>query len=185
MTHDLAIRPRPLLAIVAVLAALAAAAVAAHATAAPAARATVHLRTTALGPILVDARGHSLYLFEADKGPKSTCYGKCATFWPPLITTAAPRAAKGVEASLLGTTKRRHGRLQVTYRGHPLYTFLKDTRAGQTAGENLDFFGGEWYVLSAAGRKVEPHGKSPAPTTTSAATTTAPAATGGGYGYGR
>ncbi|HEX7083679.1 MAG TPA: hypothetical protein VF186_06160 [Gaiellaceae bacterium] len=184
MTEVFALRARPLLALVAVVAATAAV-LAAHAAARPAARATVQIRTTALGPILVDASGRTLYLFEADKGKKSACYGKCAALWPPLVTTGAPRAGSGAKAALLGTTKRHDGSLQVTYAGHPLYLFLKDKHAGQTSGENKDAFGAEWYALSAAGRKVEPHGKSPAPTTTSAATTTAPAATGGGYGYGR
>jgi predicted lipoprotein with Yx(FWY)xxD motif len=125
------------------------------APAAPAARPLVALRSTAYGPILVDARGHTLYLFQKDKTTSSTCYGQCATFWPPLLAGAKATAGSGVHASLLHTTKRRDGHLQVTYAGHPLYLFAKDTRAGQTAGQNVDAFGAEWYVLSAAGKKVE------------------------------
>jgi len=152
----------------------------------PAAAAKVQVRSTSLGRILADARGHTLYLFEADKGKKSACYGKCATAWPPLTTTAKPVAGTGAKASLLGTTKRRDGRLQVTYGGHPLYFFYKDTKAGQTSGENLDFFGGEWYALSAAGRKVEPKKSGTTTTTTStpAPTTTTSTGGGGGGGYG-
>jgi predicted lipoprotein with Yx(FWY)xxD motif len=115
----------------------------------------VKAHTSGFGQILVDSRDHTLYLFERDKTTKSTCYGKCATFWPPLLTTAKAKAGAGVKASLLGTTRRTDGKLQVTYHGHPLYYFVKDTKAGQTAGQNLDFFGGEWYVLSPAGVKVE------------------------------
>lgn len=150
----------------------------------------VKLRKTALGRILVDARGHTLYLFEADKGRTSVCYGKCAKFWPPLTTKDAPRAGAGVKKSLLGVTMRKGGAHQVTYAGHPLYFFLKDKRAGQTTGQDLDFFGGEWYVLSAAGRKIERKVSDDSPgattttTTTSSTTTTDDSGGGGGYGGG-
>jgi predicted lipoprotein with Yx(FWY)xxD motif len=112
---------------------------------------------TSLGTILVDSRGRTLYLFEKDKNGKSACAGQCATFWPPLIATGKPHAMAGVKASLLGTTKRADGRMQVTYNHHPLYTFVKDKKKGQTSGEDTDFFGGEWYALSPAGAKVEKH----------------------------
>ena len=115
----------------------------------------VSLASTSLGKILVDARGHSLYLFEKDKNGKSACAGACATYWPPLITTGKPLAGAGVKASLLGTTKRADGKMQVTYNHHPLYTFALDKAKGQTKGQNLDEFGAEWYVLSAAGTKIE------------------------------
>jgi predicted lipoprotein with Yx(FWY)xxD motif len=108
-----------------------------------------------LGRILVDGRGRSLYMFEKDKGGKSACNGQCATFWPPLIASGKPLASAGTKASLLGTTKRADGRLQVTYNHHPLYMFVKDTRKGLTKGEELEAFGGEWYALSPAGTKVE------------------------------
>jgi predicted lipoprotein with Yx(FWY)xxD motif len=118
--------------------------------------AKVSLASTSLGKILVNSGGRTLYLFEKDKNGKSACSGVCAGFWPPLITTGKPVAGAGVKASLLGTTKRADGRMQVTYNHHPLYTFVMDTAKGQTKGENLDKFGAEWYVLSAAGNKVEP-----------------------------
>ena len=121
--------------------------------------AKVAVASTSLGKILVDARGHTLYLFERDKSSKSMCSGQCAKFWPPLITSGKPIAAAGVKASLLGTTKRADGRLQVTYNHHPLYGFYKDTQKGQTKGEELDFFGGEWYVVSPAGAKIEKEAK--------------------------
>ena len=115
----------------------------------------VSTRATSLGRILVDRHGHTLYLLEKDKNGKSACSGACASAWPPLIATAKPRAGAGAKASRLGTTKRADGRLQVTYNHHPLYTFIKDTKKGQTKGEGLNAFGAEWYALSAAGAKVE------------------------------
>jgi predicted lipoprotein with Yx(FWY)xxD motif len=117
--------------------------------------AKVAIATTSLGKILVDARGRTLYLFEKDKSGKSACNGQCAVYWPPLLTSGKPIASAGVKASLLGTTRRANGRLQVTYNHHPLYTFVQDTRKGLTKGQGLDFFGGEWYVLSPAGAKIE------------------------------
>jgi predicted lipoprotein with Yx(FWY)xxD motif len=114
----------------------------------------VSTATTSLGRILVDARGHTLYLFGKDANGKSACSGSCATAWPPLIATAKPRAGTGAKASRLGTTRRADGRLQVTYNHHPLYTFVKDTKKGQTNGEGLNAFGGIWDALSAAGTKV-------------------------------
>jgi len=88
-----------------------------------------------LGKVLVDGRGRTVYLFEQDKHGKSACSGKCASLWPPLLASGKPLATAGAKASLLGTVKRADGRLQVTYNHHPLYTFVKDTRKGQTNGE--------------------------------------------------
>src|SRR3954453_16558574 len=99
---------------------------------------------TSLGKILVNSRGHTLYLFEKDKHGKSSCTGKCASFWPPLIATAKPRATGSAKASLVGTTRRADERLQVTYNHHPVYTFAQDTKKGQTHGEGADAFGAEW-----------------------------------------
>jgi len=118
----------------------------------------VSTATTSLGRVLVDARGHTLYLFGKDRNGKSACSGACAVAWPPLIATAKPRAGAGAETSRLGTTRRADGRLQVTYNHHPVYTFVKDTKKGQTNGEGLTAFGGTWDALSAAGAKVEKRG---------------------------
>jgi predicted lipoprotein with Yx(FWY)xxD motif len=133
--------------------------------------ALVALRTTALGNVLVDARGHTLYLFEKDKHGRSACYGACATYWPPLFSTAKPRPGRGVRASLLGVTRRTDGKRQVTYAGHPLYTFIADKKAGQTTGEGLNNFGATWDAVAASGRAVEP-------------TSSDSGGTGGGYGGG-
>jgi predicted lipoprotein with Yx(FWY)xxD motif len=108
-----------------------------------------------LGRILVDGHGRTLYLFEKDTHGKSSCTGQCASLWPPLIASGKTLAAAGAKASLLGTTMRGDGRRQVTYNHHPLYTFVKDARKGQTNGEEVDAFGAEWYAVSAAGAKVE------------------------------
>jgi predicted lipoprotein with Yx(FWY)xxD motif len=115
--------------------------------------ALVKVSKTSLGRILVDSRGRTLYLFAGDKSRRSMCSGSCASFWPPLLTTGKPRAGAGVKAKLLGTTKRTGGALQVTYRGHPLYTFKLD-RAGQTKGEGDTDAGPPFYAVSPAGVAV-------------------------------
>ena len=117
--------------------------------------AIVALGKTALGNVLVDARGRTLYLFEKDAHGRSACYGTCAAYWPPLVSAAKPRPGIGVRASLLGVTKRKDGKRQVTYAGHPLYTYVGDTKAGMTSGEGLTDFGGTWDAVAATGRSVE------------------------------
>jgi predicted lipoprotein with Yx(FWY)xxD motif len=141
------------------VAALASAAFGGTSSAAPAKAskgALVTLGQTALGKVLVDARGRTLYQFGKDKPGRSACYGTCAKYWPPLLSAAKPRPGKGVRASLLGITKRTDGKRQVTYAGHPLYTFVGDTKAGQTTGEGLQNFGASWDALAAGGRAVQP-----------------------------
>ena len=118
--------------------------------------ALVALKKTALGAILVDARGRTLYLFEKDRNGVSACDAACAKFWPPLTSHVTPRAGKGVQQSMLRVTKQHNGLRQVTYAGHPLYTFVGDRSSGQTTGEGLNKFGADWYVLAASGHKVEP-----------------------------
>ena len=135
--------------------------------------ATVSLRTTALGAILVNSKGHVLYMFAKDKSGKSACAGTCATYWPPAIATAKPTGGAGIKPSLLGTTKRSDGRKQVTYNHHPLYTFSLDKRAGQTNGQGMSAFGGRWWALSGTGRPVT----KAAPVTTGTTTTTPGATT--------
>ena len=116
--------------------------------------AVVKLGQSNLGRIIVDSHGRTLYLFAHDKHGKSTCYGACASYWPPLITRGKPHANSGARSRLVGTTRRKDGKLQVTYHGHPLYRFSGDTGAGQTTGEGLTDFGGRWYAVSAAGSAV-------------------------------
>jgi predicted lipoprotein with Yx(FWY)xxD motif len=116
--------------------------------------ASVDVRDTGLGKILVDAHGRTLYLFEKDSGPKSTCFGACAAAWPPFRTSGRPRAGSGAKASLIRTTARSDGRAEVTYNGHPLYYYAGDQKAGDTNGQDLNQFGAGWYVLSPAGAKI-------------------------------
>jgi len=112
-------------------------------------------KTSSLGTFLVDANGRALYLWDADHGSKSTCSGDCAQDWPPLTATATPKASGAVKASLLGTTKRADGSREVTYAGHPLYTFAGDTQPGQTAGQGSNGFGAPWWVITPAGKALE------------------------------
>ena len=137
----------------AALAACAGAAAGPHGTHAKHARAVVKLRKTSLGKVLVDVRGRTLYLYTPDTGKKSTCYGGCASAWPPLLSTGKPKAGTGVKAKLLGLTMRTDGTHQVTYKGHPLYDYAADSKPGETSGEDV---GGIWYVVSARGAKIEP-----------------------------
>jgi predicted lipoprotein with Yx(FWY)xxD motif len=120
----------------------------------PAASATVGLRSTSLGPIVVDSKGRTLYLFEADRGGMSSCYGDCASVWPPLLASGTPVAGSGLNQGLLSTTTRKDGSVEVVYNGHPLYYFVSDRVAGDTTGQAITSFGADWYVLSAAGSKV-------------------------------
>lgn len=169
-------KARAILAAAALVGALAALSAATHASAASSG-AQVKVAKTALGRILVNAQGRTLYMFAADKHGKSVCYGKCATFWPPLLTTSTRVAGTGVKVSLLGTTMRTGGKLQVTYNGHPLYRFLKDTKSGQTSGQGLNASGGLWWVMSPAGTVIKK-------TAVAATTTTTTTTSGGGYGTG-
>lgn len=117
--------------------------------------ATVNTASGDLGTFLVGTDGRTVYLWEGDSGTTSKCTGACAGAWPPLTTTGAPQASGSAMASLLGTTKRADGAMQVTYNGHPLYYFVKDTGPGSTAGQEVDAFGAEWYAVAPSGKSVE------------------------------
>ena len=132
------------------------------------ANSTVSLGTTKLGMILLNSRGHTLYMFAKDRNGTSACSGSCARFWPPLLSSGKPTAGAGVKPSLLGKTRRSDGRLQVTYNKHPLYTYALDKQARQTRGEGNFAFGARWWAVSARGTKVV----KPATTTTTTTTTT-------------
>jgi predicted lipoprotein with Yx(FWY)xxD motif len=106
------------------------------------------------GTILVSASGRTLYMFTADTSTTSNCRGACVPVWVPVTTTGTPRAGAGVTVSLLGTITRPGGSHQVTYGGHPLYTFVRDSADGQVNGEGIDNFGGHWYVVDTAGHPV-------------------------------
>jgi predicted lipoprotein with Yx(FWY)xxD motif len=113
------------------------------------------VKTSSLGKVVANAKGHTLYLFRADHGTTSACYGQCAKYWPPLLTSGKPKAMAGVHASLLGTARRKDGKLQVTYKGHPLYLYAGDAKRGQTAGEGSSNFGAKWYALAPSGATID------------------------------
>ena len=133
--------------------------------------ATVRVAKTNLGKILVNSKGRTLYLFQADSGTTSACADACAAAWPPL-TSAAPKIGKGAKASLASTATRSDGKPQVVYNGHPLYTFSGDKKAGNTNGQGVNAFGGLWYAVSSAGNAV-----TKAPSSGGSSTTSG----GGGY----
>jgi predicted lipoprotein with Yx(FWY)xxD motif len=143
-------------------------------------RAHVSVRSTSLGPVLVDSRGHTLYAFDLDRGPKSSCTGVCASEWFPFLTTARPLTAGGVPAGKLGLAKRANGKWQVMFSGHLLYFFAGDRAAGQVRGASI----AHWAALSKAGTKVRPEQPAPTGTTpvSTTPTTTDPYGVGGG-GY--
>jgi predicted lipoprotein with Yx(FWY)xxD motif len=115
---------------------------------------TISAKSGPLGKILVNSKGQTLYLFQADKTKKSTCTGSCAHAWPPATVSRQPTAANGVKKNLLSTTTRSNGSKQVTYNGHPLYTFSGDKKAGQTHGQGLNAFGAKWYVMGTNGKQI-------------------------------
>lgn len=118
--------------------------------------ATVKLEQKApFGSYLADATGRALYLFTADRNHASNCYEACATAWPPFTAAGTPTAGEGVRASMLGAISRKGGARQITYNGKPLYYFKGDAAAGSTAGQGIDHFGGEWYLLSPKGAKID------------------------------
>jgi predicted lipoprotein with Yx(FWY)xxD motif len=117
-----------------------------------AAGATISVATNSkLGQILVDGKGLTVYLFVKDTGTSSTCYTSCAQIWPPVLTSGPPQAGAGAMASLLGTTTRTDGTIEVTYAGHPLYYFVQDKQSGDATGQGIDGFGGLWWVLTPSG----------------------------------
>ena len=129
---------------------------AAPAAAAPAAaNSAVSVRSTSLGKVLVDASGRTLYLFERDKPDMSSCTGACQSIWPSFTSQSKPKATGGVSAAKLRTIAATGGKQEVTYNGHPLYYYVGDRKPGDTAGEGLNQFGAEWYVLAANGNKID------------------------------
>ena len=108
------------------------------------------LKTATIGrvTVLTNAKGLTLYWFATDTSARSVCYGTCAAYWPPV--TGTPVAGPGVTGRT-GTISRTGGGTQVTYDGHPLYTYVGDTAPGQASGNNLDLNGGFWHEVTAAG----------------------------------
>jgi predicted lipoprotein with Yx(FWY)xxD motif len=139
------------------------------AAAAAATGGTVDSASSPLGQILVAKNGMTLYMFASDTNGKSSCDGPCAQFWPPY--TGTPKAGAGLQASLVGTTMRSDGTSQVTYDGHPLYTYSGDPAPGDTNGQGVSTFGALWWVVGPDGQVVKTAAQ---PSSTSG---------GGAYGY--
>jgi predicted lipoprotein with Yx(FWY)xxD motif len=112
------------------------------------------LRPTAYGSILVNGQGRTLYRFSRDGPRLSRCGGACARTWPPFVARREPRLGRGVREGLVGSIRRPSGRLQVTYRGRPLY-FYAHEGPRQVLCQNVTEFGGLWQVVDAAGDAVQ------------------------------
>jgi predicted lipoprotein with Yx(FWY)xxD motif len=133
--------------------------------------ATLKTGQTSLGTVLTDAKGFTVYEFAKDKGMTSSCFGACASAWPPV--TGKLTAASGITGTL-GTISRGGGVLQATYNGHPLYTYAGDTAPGQAGGNDINGFGGLWYAIKISG--------SSGGASTSSTPTSSPSSS-SGYGY--
>jgi predicted lipoprotein with Yx(FWY)xxD motif len=107
-----------------------------------------------LGKVIVDSKGMTLYDFHKDKGGKPACYGPCAKGWPPLLSEGKPQAGEGAMGAKLGTVERTDGTMQVTYAGHPLYTFVEDKKPGEANGNDVSAFGAQWYALKGSGEEA-------------------------------
>lgn len=114
---------------------------------------TVKVVDSEYGPVIADEKGEAFYLFDKERSPRPECFGDCAVAWPPVLTKGEPRAGKGAEARLLGTTRRPDGKLQVTYAGHPLYYYVDDS-PGVILCQNVSEFGGLWLVVTPGGAPV-------------------------------
>ncbi|MHB1849804.1 MAG: COG4315 family predicted lipoprotein [Acidimicrobiales bacterium] len=117
---------------------------------------TVSSERSPVGRILATPSGRTLYDFTPDSPTSSACTTRlCVRLWPPLITTTtAPTVGKGLDGSLVGTIRRPDGQLQVTYGGHPLYTWIGDAFPGMITGQGLLNVGGYWYVIAPTGRQI-------------------------------
>jgi predicted lipoprotein with Yx(FWY)xxD motif len=126
---------------------------------------TLQMRTISGAAVLTNSSGFTLYWFAPDTSTTSKCTGSCATYWPPVKGPAT--AGSGVSGTL-GTITRSDGSTQVTYDGHPLYTYVGDTSPGQNKGNGQNLSGGKWYEATVSG--------------TAPAASTSPSSA-GGYGY--
>jgi predicted lipoprotein with Yx(FWY)xxD motif len=117
----------------------------------------LQLRHTKLGMILVNARGFTLYSFSLDRRNRDACQNQsgCLIAWPPVLAPNGVSAGKGLKGSLIGTIRLKHGKVQVTYNGRPLYTYVGDSSPGETANVNILQFHGFWPAVNAKGQNVK------------------------------
>ncbi len=113
----------------------------------------ITVRGSEFGSMIWAPGRQAVYMFENDGEAKSRCYGGCAKAWPPVLTQGTPRAGRGVDTELLGTTRRRTGDRQVTYGGMPLYTYAHEG-SGQVLCHDVDLNGGFWWVLGPDGKPL-------------------------------
>ena len=129
--------------------------------AAPAAHAAtgtkLQLHQSGLGEILVNGRGFTVYVFTHDSRRRDTCVtlSGCTSVWPPTISHGRLTLGQGVRRSRVGTITLPNGTRQLTYAGHPLYTYAADAGPAQTAYVGVEEFGGTWYALGASGGIVK------------------------------
>lgn len=125
--------------------------------------------TAAAGPVVISAKQNgvlkseilaagakklTVYMFASDHGSVSTCYGACATAWPPVVTTGTPQAQGGAIAAKIGTITRSEGAKQVTYAGRPLYYYTPDGSEAAISGQGVNSFGALWWVMSPSGEVI-------------------------------
>lgn len=127
---------------------------------------TLQTRTISGTAVLTNASGYTLYTFAPDTSTTSKCTGSCATYWPPV---KGPGTAGSGVSGTVGTITRSDGTTQVTYDGHPLYTYVGDTAPGQNKGNGQNLSGGKWYEATVSGAVP--------------GASTSPSSGGGGYGY--
>jgi predicted lipoprotein with Yx(FWY)xxD motif len=116
----------------------------------PATGTVITVGDSEFGPMLFDDRGQAIYLFDQEDAGTPVCYDECAEAWPPVLTDGAPQPAGEAQASLLGTTQRSDGSVQVTYAGHPLY-FYANEDPGEVLCHDVFLNGGTWYVITPEG----------------------------------
>jgi predicted lipoprotein with Yx(FWY)xxD motif len=121
--------------------------------AAAAASVAIKTMTTSKGTVLVTASGLTLYWFANDTATQSNCNGSCASYWKPLLGTAAAVSGTSLPHGF-GTVKRADGQMQITYDGHPLYTYTGDTASGQVNGNGLNASGGMWWAITPTGSEL-------------------------------
>jgi predicted lipoprotein with Yx(FWY)xxD motif len=127
------------------------AALAVAATPAMAVGTKVRIAGSEFGKMVWGPGRQAIYAFENDGRNRSRCYGKCAKAWPPVLTKGKPRAGRGIRKALLGRTRRRGGKRQVTYAGRPLYYYAHEG-PGDVFCHNVDLNGGLWWVIGPSGK---------------------------------
>jgi len=105
------------------------------------------------GTYLTTSAGMSIYVFAKDTNNKSNCDASCVVYWPPLAGSSA-QTSGAANSAMTATTTRSDGTTQITYGGHPLYTYVGDKKAGDTTGQGQDLNGGKWYLIGTDGKPL-------------------------------